>query len=123
VEREEDDTYWWVLFGACEEVARGKLTGKVETARRLAREIDRRMPAELRRSFMEDADGAVFEPVFYDHPIHYLVPLTPPQRENWGTERGNGERGNRKHVIPTSVATRDPSKSARTHRDPSLRSG
>ena len=79
VEREDGGTYWWVLFGACEEVARGKLKHKVETARELAREIDRRMPAELRRSFMADADGAVFEPVFYEHPIHYLVPLTPPE--------------------------------------------
>ncbi len=78
IEREEDDTYWWVLFGACEEVARGKLTGRSGEARRLAEEIDRRMPDELRRSFMADADAAVFEPVFYDHPIHYLLPLTPP---------------------------------------------
>ncbi len=78
IEHEEDETYWWVLFGACEEVARGKLVGRVEEARRLAAEIDRRMPDELRRSFMADADAAVFEPVFYDHPIHYLLPLTPP---------------------------------------------
>jgi Fe-S-cluster containining protein len=78
IEREEDETYWWVLFGACEEVARGKLRGRVEEARVLAREIDRRMPDELRRSFMADADAAVFEPVFYEHPIHYLLPLTPP---------------------------------------------
>jgi hypothetical protein len=27
---------------------------------------------------MSDAVGAVFEPEFYDHPIHYLLPLTPP---------------------------------------------
>jgi Fe-S-cluster containining protein len=79
VEHEEDETYWWVLFGACEEVARGKLAGRVEEARRLAREIDRRMPGELRRSFMADADAAVFEPVFYQHPIHYLLPLSPPR--------------------------------------------
>lgn len=78
IEHEEDETYWWVLFGACEEVARGKLQGRVEEARALAREIDRRMPDELRRSFMSDADAAVFEPVFYEHPIHYLLPLTPP---------------------------------------------
>ncbi len=78
VEHEEDETYWWVLFGACEEVARGKLQGRVEEARALAREIDRRMPDELRHSFMADADAAVFEPVFYEHPIHYLLPLTPP---------------------------------------------
>ena len=78
IEHEEDDTYWWVLFGACEEVARGKLLGRIEEARDLAREIDRRMPDELRRAFMSDAGGAVFEPVFYDHPIHYLLPLTPP---------------------------------------------
>ncbi|MFN8647483.1 MAG: YkgJ family cysteine cluster protein [Gemmatimonadales bacterium] len=81
IEHEEDETYWWVLFGACEEVARGKLVGRVEEARRLAAEIDRRMPDELRRSFMADADAAVFEPVFYDHPIHYLLPLTPPATE------------------------------------------
>jgi Fe-S-cluster containining protein len=78
VEREEDATYWWVLFGACEEVARGKLWGREEEARVIAREIDRRMPDELRRSFMADADAMVFEPVFYDHPIHFLLPLTPP---------------------------------------------
>jgi Fe-S-cluster containining protein len=78
VEHEEDDSHWWVLFGACEEVARGKLRGRVEEARRLAVEIDRRMPDHLRRAFMADAGGALFEPVFYDHPIHYLLPLTPP---------------------------------------------
>lgn len=78
IEREEDARCWWVLFGACEEVARGKLVGRVEEARALAREIDRRMPDELRRSFMADAGDAVFEPVFYAHPIHYLLPLTPP---------------------------------------------
>jgi len=80
IEREEDETYWWVLFGACEEVARGKLRGRVEEARRLALEIDRRMPDELRHSFMADADAAVFEPVFYNHPIHYLSPLSPPRK-------------------------------------------
>jgi hypothetical protein len=51
----------------------------VEEARALATEIDRRMPDELRRAFMSDAVGAVFEPEFYDHPIHYLLPLTPPR--------------------------------------------
>lgn len=79
VEHEEGETYWWVLFGACEEVARGKLRGRVEEARCLATEIDRRMTDELRASFMADADAAVFEPVFYEHPIHYLLPLTPPE--------------------------------------------
>lgn len=78
IEREEDDTFWWVLFGACAEVARGKLQGRIEEARKLATEIDRRMPDELRRAFMADAGGALFEPVFYEHPIHYLLPLTPP---------------------------------------------
>lgn len=81
IEREEDGTYWWVLFGACEEVARGKLQGRVEEARSLAAEIDRRMPDELRRSFMADADAAVFEPVFYDHPIHFLLPLTAARED------------------------------------------
>jgi hypothetical protein len=27
---------------------------------------------------MADADAAVFEPVFYEHPIHYLLPLSAP---------------------------------------------
>ena len=76
LEREEDGQYWWVLFGACEEVARGKLKGRLEEARSLALEIDRRMPDTLKRAFMADADGALFEPVFYEHPIHYLVPVT-----------------------------------------------
>jgi hypothetical protein len=34
------------------------------------------MPLALKQSFMADAGGAVFEPVFYEHPIHYLLPLT-----------------------------------------------
>lgn len=79
VEHEEDGSLWWVLFEACEEVAKGKLKGRVEDARRIATEVDRRMPDDLRRAFMADADGAVFEPVFYEHPIHYLLPLTPPR--------------------------------------------
>jgi Fe-S-cluster containining protein len=89
IEREEDGRHWWVLFGACAEVLRGRLTGKVEDARCLAREIDRRMPDPLRRAFMADAGGAVFEPVFYEHPIHYLLPLTLPPRlgENVESER------------------------------------
>lgn len=80
VEHEDDGSHWWVLFGACEEVARGKLRGRVDEALRLAREIDRRMPDALRLAFMADASGAVFEPVFYEHPIHYLLPLSPPPR-------------------------------------------
>jgi Fe-S-cluster containining protein len=80
IEHEADGSHWWVLFQACEEVARGKLRGRIEDARRLAAEVDRRMPDELRRAFMADAGGALFEPVFYDHPIHYLLPLTPPSR-------------------------------------------
>jgi Fe-S-cluster containining protein len=78
IDREEDGSHWWVLFGACEEVARGRLRGRIEDARLLAREIDRRMPAVLKRAFMADAQAAVFEPVFHEHPIHYLLPLTPP---------------------------------------------
>jgi Fe-S-cluster containining protein len=78
VEHEEDDSHWWVLFGACEEVARGQLKDRVEEARDLARRIDRIMPDELKRAFMADAVGAVAEPGFYDHPVHYLVPLSPP---------------------------------------------
>lgn len=77
IEHEDDGTHWWVLFGACAEVDRGKLRGRVEDARAIAREIDRRLPEELRRAFMADAVGAVFEPEFYAHPIHYLLPLTP----------------------------------------------
>lgn len=77
VEHEDDGTHWWVLFGACAEVDRGKLAGRVEDARRIAREIDRRLPDHLRRAFMADAEGAVFEPVFYEHPVHYLLPLSP----------------------------------------------
>ncbi|HWA57206.1 MAG TPA: YkgJ family cysteine cluster protein [Gemmatimonadales bacterium] len=79
VEHEDDGSHWWVLFGACAEVARGKLAGRVEEARRVAAEIDRRLPDQLRRAFVADAAGAVFEPVFYDHPIHYLLPLTLPR--------------------------------------------
>lgn len=73
IEREDDGAYWWVLFGACAEVDRGKLRGRVGEARALATEIDRRMPAELKRAFMADSDGALFEPVFHEHPIHWLV--------------------------------------------------
>ncbi len=79
VEHETDGSHWWVLFEACAEVARGKLRGQVEEARRLATEVDRRLPEDLRRAFMADAEGAVFEPTFYEHPIHYLLPLTPPR--------------------------------------------
>lgn len=78
VEHEEDGRHWWVLFGACAEVERGRLKGRVEEARTLATAIDRLMPDELRLAFMADAEGAVFEPEFYDHPIYYLLPLTPP---------------------------------------------
>jgi Fe-S-cluster containining protein len=77
VEHEGDGAHWWVLFGACEEVARGRLRGRVDEAREVAREIDRRMPDELRLAFMADAGRAVYEPVFYEYPIHYLLPLTP----------------------------------------------
>ena len=34
------------------------------------------MPDELKQAFMADAVGALFEPVFYEHPIHFLVPLS-----------------------------------------------
>lgn len=78
VEHEDEDRHWWVLFGACEEVARGQLKGRVEEARALAERIDRIMPDDLKRAFMADATGAVAEPGFYDHPVHYLLPLTPP---------------------------------------------
>ena len=78
IEHEAEDRHWWVLFGACAEVERGRLRGRVEEARQLATAIDRIMPDELRRAFMADAIGAVSEPDFYDHPIHYLLPLTPP---------------------------------------------
>ncbi len=47
IEREEDGQYWWVLFGACEEVARGKLPG---TSRRGAGIGQRDRPADARRS-------------------------------------------------------------------------
>ena len=79
LEREPEGGYWWVVYGACEEVARGRLRGKLGPLRALAAEIDRRMPLDLKRAFMADADGAVFEPEFYRHPIHYLLPLTPPR--------------------------------------------
>ncbi len=78
LENEADGRYWWVAFGACEEVARGKLRGRVEELRALATEIDRRMPIGLKQSFMADADGAVFEPEFYRHPIHFLLPVSLP---------------------------------------------
>ena len=78
LENDEDGRYWWVLFGACEEVARGKLHGRIEELHALAAEIDRRMPPDLKLAFMSDADGAVFEPEFYRHPIHYLLPVSLP---------------------------------------------
>ncbi len=81
--------FWWVLFGACEEVARGKLRGRIAEARRVAAEIDRRMPDELKRAFMADAAGAAFEPVFYRHPIHYLLPVTLGGRTD---RRGPGQK-------------------------------
>lgn len=100
VEHEDrEGEYWWVLFGACAEVERGKLVGRIEEARRLAAEIDRRMPEELRRAFMADAGGAVFEPVFYEHPVHYLVPLSMP-------------------VSGPSGQVEDPDRIARAQRDP-----
>jgi Fe-S-cluster containining protein len=78
IEREEDGLHWWVLFGACAEVERGRLRGRIAEARALATAIDRVLTDELRLAFMADAEGAVFEPEFYEHPIHYLLPLTPP---------------------------------------------
>jgi Fe-S-cluster containining protein len=90
VEHEENGAHWWVLFGACEEVARGKLQGRIDDARRLATDIDRRMPEELRRAFMADAVGAVFEPAFYQYPVHYLLPLTVPARESGVSRQESG---------------------------------
>jgi Fe-S-cluster containining protein len=85
IEREEDGSHWWVLFGACAEVERGRLRGRLEDARALATAIDRLLPDELRLAFMADAAGALFEPEFYDHPIHYLLPLTPPKEQGAGS--------------------------------------
>lgn len=76
LEHERDGGFWWVVYGACEEVRRGRLAGRLEELRRLAAEIDRRMPLELKHAFMADADGAVFEPEFYRFPIHYLIPVS-----------------------------------------------
>jgi Fe-S-cluster containining protein len=103
-------SYWWVLFGACEEVARGKLQGRIEEARRVAAEIDRRMPDPLKRSLLADAAGAVFEPVFYRHPIHYLVPVTlrepgRPAGENLRSAEVTGRGGD---YSRTSSAARRP---------------
>ncbi len=78
LEHEDEGGYWWVVYGACEEVARGKLRNQLEHLKALAVEIDRRMPLQLKRSFLADADGAVFEPEFYRHPIHYLLPVSLP---------------------------------------------
>lgn len=81
LERESDGRHWWVLFGACDEVRLGRLRGKVEAFRRLARRINREMPVELKRALVADAAGAVPEPGFYDYPIHWLVPVAGVERE------------------------------------------
>jgi Fe-S-cluster containining protein len=76
IEHEDDGSHWWVLFGGCEEVRRGKVRGRLAEARRVAAEIDRRMPPVLKAAFVADAEGAVYEAEFYRYPIHYLLPLT-----------------------------------------------
>ena len=76
LERDTDGRHWWVLFGACDEVRLGRLKGKVDAFRRLARRIDRQMPADLKRALVADAAGAVPEPGFYDYPIHWLLPVS-----------------------------------------------
>lgn len=75
LEHEEEERFWWVAYGACAEVARGKLRNRLGELKALAAEIDRRMPLDLKRAFMADAEGAVYEPEFYRHPIHYLLPV------------------------------------------------
>ena len=100
LENEADGRYWWVAYGACEEVARGKLRNKLGRLRTLAEEIDRRMPLELKRSFMDDAAGAVYEPEFYRHPIHYLLPVTLPEGELGTAREGTGERAERGRYPP-----------------------
>lgn len=72
----EDGHPWWALFGACDEVRKGKLVGRVGAFRRLAREIDRRMPLALKQALLADAKDAVPEPVFYRYPVHWLVPVS-----------------------------------------------
>ncbi len=105
-------SYWWVLFGACEEVARGKLRGRIEEARRVAAEIDRRMPDALKRAFLADAAAAVFEPVFYRHPIHYLLPVRfrGPEEGRAPRERGapGSPREGRNYSRLSSAARRPP---------------
>jgi len=103
-------TYWWVLFGACEEVARGKLEGRIEEARQVAAEIDRRMPDPLKRSLLADAAGAVFEPVFYRYPIHYLVPVTlqEPERAGTGILSSTAKTDPSRDYSSTSSAARRP---------------
>lgn len=76
LERDEDGRHWWVLFGACDEVRLGRLQGKVDAFRRLARRIDAAMSLDLKRALVADAAGAVPEPGFYDHAIHWLVPAS-----------------------------------------------
>ncbi len=71
----DDGQYWWVVYEACEEVRRGKLRSKLVELRRLAAEIDRRMPRHLKEAFVSDADRAVDEPEFASRPIHYLCPV------------------------------------------------
>jgi Fe-S-cluster containining protein len=78
IEHEDDYTCWWVAYGACEEVKRGKLAGRLADLTTLAREIDRRMPLELKRAFLDDTPGTVFEPEFYRHPVHYLFEVPRP---------------------------------------------
>jgi|GEM_PF-805462 len=94
IEHEEDYTFWWVAYGACEEVRRGKLAGRLAELTSLAREIDRRMPMELKRAFLDDSAGAVWEPEFYRHTVHYLFeverPFPAPHTGNGHRATGNG---------------------------------
>jgi len=93
IEREDDGSHWWVLFGACEEVRRGKVRGRLAEARRVAAEIDRRMPQALKEAFVADAVGAVYEAEFYRHPIHYLLPLSLALPRPAGGRRQTGGDG------------------------------
>lgn len=73
IENDDDGKFWWVAFTACEEVRRGKLKGRLAELKKLAQQIDKAMPKELKREYTADHANVVAEPVFHNFPIHYLV--------------------------------------------------
>lgn len=77
LEREDDDNrLWWSVFEGCEEVARGKLKGRIPELKKLARQIDKEMPRALKLAYASGDGDWVAEPEFVERKIHYLVPAT-----------------------------------------------